>query len=62
MRRTFSPRLARGLLAIAAALSLSPAAHADIGQIKIAKGHVTIERDGRDAPGAVGARRKPPTS
>ena len=32
---------------------------ADIGQIKIAKGQVTIERNGQSLPGEVGARLQP---
>lgn len=46
-----------GALAVLAALSLSTAAGAvEIGQIKTAKGLVTIERDGRRLPGTVGLR------
>jgi Uncharacterized protein conserved in bacteria len=46
-----------GLAAVLAALCFpNLAAAAEIGQIKTAKGQVTIERDGRTLPGAVGAR------
>jgi hypothetical protein len=40
-----------------ATLCLIAFAHAaDIGQIKVAKGQVTIERDGRPLPAAIGTR------
>ena len=45
-------------MALAVALS-APAAAADIGQIKTAKGQVTIERGGQSLPGDVGARLQP---
>lgn len=44
-------------LAFALALAMASAAHAiDIGQIKVSKGDVAIERGGQNVPGAVGAR------
>ena len=46
-----------GLAAVLAVLCLpSLSGAAEIGQIKTAKGQVTIERDGRTLPGTVGAR------
>jgi hypothetical protein len=49
-------RLRRGLL-MASALGLAfSAGAADIGQIKVAKGQVAIERGGQTLPGDVGAR------
>ena len=46
-----------GVATVLAALCLAGlAAAAEIGQIKTAKGSVTIERDGRTLPGTVGAR------
>jgi hypothetical protein len=45
------------MFAVALALGLSaPAGAADIGQIKTAKGQVSIERSGQVLPGAVGTR------
>ena len=44
-----------GVATVLAALCLADlAAAAEIGQIKTAKGSVTIERDGRTLPGTVG--------
>ena len=43
------------IAALIAALAL-PAQAADIGQIKVAKGQVTIERGGQKLPAAAGAR------
>ncbi|MET0203594.1 MAG: FecR domain-containing protein [Casimicrobiaceae bacterium] len=52
--RSARPRVA---LAFALALAVASAAHAiDIGQIKVSKGDVAIERSGQTVPGAVGAR------
>jgi len=46
-----------GVATVLAALCLAdPAAGAEIGQIKTAKGQVTIERGGRTLPAAVGTR------
>ena len=53
-------RLFRTTLTMALALGLAgPVAAADIGQIKTAKGQVSIERGGQVLPGAVGARLQP---
>jgi hypothetical protein len=46
-------------LALMAALALGfavPATAADIGQIKVSKGQVSVERHGQSIPGAVGTR------
>lgn len=54
-----APTLMRfaGMATVLAALCLADvAAGAEIGQIKTAKGQVTIERDGRTLPAAVGTR------
>ena len=49
--------LPRVALAFALALAVAGAAHAiDIGQIKVSKGDVAIERGGQTVPGAIGAR------
>ena len=53
MTRTFSRRLGRGLLVATAALWLF-AAHADVGQIKVASGQVSVDRKGQSMPGRVG--------
>ena len=53
-------RLLRITLMVAWTLGIAaPAGAADIGQIKTAKGQVSIERDGRSLPGTVGARLQP---
>ena len=54
MTKTFSRRLDRGLLVAAAALWLCLPAHADVGQIKVATGQVSVERKGQSLPGRVG--------
>jgi hypothetical protein len=54
MRRTFSRPVARALLGVATALSLCHAAHADVGQIKVATGQVFVDRNGQTLPGRVG--------
>ena len=54
MSRTFSRGLGRGLLIAAAALWMSSAAHADVGQIKVATGQVSVDRKGQSMPGRVG--------
>jgi hypothetical protein len=46
----------RSLLAVPLAFAVVSAHATDIGQIKIAKGAVTIERAGNAIPGAVGTR------
>ena len=56
---TSASALPRVALAFALALAMASAAHAiDIGQIKVSKGDVAIERGGQNVPGAVGARLK----
>ena len=54
MRSTLArPRVA---LALVLALAMASAQAIDIGQIKVSKGDVAIERGGQNVPGAVGAR------
>lgn len=48
--------LGRTALLVAALLTLSQAGAAEIGRIKVAKGGVTIERDGGAVPASVGTR------
>jgi hypothetical protein len=55
MRRRIGHPCRTLLAASALSLALSAGA-ADIGQIKVAKGQVTIERGGQALPGEVGAR------
>ena len=50
-----SPRRCRFAIALLAG-AIGTAALADVGQIKIAKGEVTVERAGRTMPGRVGLR------
>jgi len=46
-----------GAIALAVALGVAPPAEAvDIGQIKVSKGQVAIERNGQSHPGTVGMR------
>ncbi len=53
----FFIRLRAAALGVALCIATSAAlAAADIGQIKVSKGDVAIERDGQTFPGAVGAR------
>jgi hypothetical protein len=48
---------AAGVAALVLCMGLAPlAAATDIGQIKVANGQVTIERDGRAVPATVGTR------
>jgi hypothetical protein len=49
----------RGLVAAACAIAFSLAGAADIGQIKIANGQVSIERAGQAIPATVGMRVQP---
>jgi hypothetical protein len=44
------------LAAVLAAAPVAPAAAVDIGQIKISKGQVSIERNGQTLPASLGAR------
>lgn len=46
----------RGAILLVVLLLAAPVTAAEIGQIKIAKGQVTVEREGRILPGAVGTR------
>ena len=43
-----------GVIVMVAAVSASAPARADVGQIKVAKGSVTVERKGQAMPGPVG--------
>jgi hypothetical protein len=54
MTRTLSRRLGRGLLVVLGAIWVAAPAHADIGQIKVATGQVSVERKGQSLPGKVG--------
>ena len=51
-----SLKLGRAVLTIAALLLLPQTFAADIGRIKVAKGGVSIERDGNTMPATVGTR------
>lgn len=51
-----SSNLARHAMFLAASCFALCAGAAEIGQIKVSKGQVTIERDGRVTPATVGAR------
>ena len=51
---TSSRRLGCGLLIGAAGLWICQAAHADVGQIKVATGGVVVDRKGQSLPGRVG--------
>jgi hypothetical protein len=46
----------RGAILLVVLWLAAPVTAAEIGQIKVAKGQVTIEREGRIVPGAVGTR------
>jgi len=48
--------LARDALLVVAISVAIPASAAEIGQIKVSKGQVSIEREGRSVPAAVGVR------
>jgi len=54
MTRMFSRGLVGGLFVATAALWLSIPAHADVGQIKVATGQVSVDRKGQSMPGRVG--------
>ena len=58
MSARFRRAVRRGLFAVALAFAL-PAGAADIGQIKVAKGQVSIDRAGQTIPCAVGMRVQP---
>jgi hypothetical protein len=51
-----SGRMPRWVFALALALGASVAHGTDIGQVKVSKGSVTIERSGQSLPAAVGTR------
>ena len=53
MTRTFLHRLLGASIALCA-LVTAAAAHADVGQIKVAQGSVTVDRKGQMLPGQVG--------
>jgi hypothetical protein len=52
--KTLSRGLGRGLLLMLTALWLAAPARADVGQIKIATGQVSVDRKGQSLPGRVG--------
>jgi len=52
--KMFSRRVDRGLLVAAAAILLALPAQADVGQIKVATGQVSVDRKGQSLPGRVG--------
>jgi hypothetical protein len=52
MTRTYSHRLG-WLVVLVAAWTCAPAS-ADVGQIKVARGRVTVDRNGQELPGQVG--------
>jgi hypothetical protein len=54
MVKTLSRGLGRGLLLMLTALWLAAPARADVGQIKIATGAVSVDRKGQSLPGRVG--------
>ena len=54
MTRTLPRLLGCGLLAATASLGLCHVAQADVGQIKVASGQVSVERKGQSLPGRVG--------
>ena len=49
-------RFARGSVLLVALALAMPASAAEIGQIKTSKGQVTVQREGKSLPGAVGTR------
>jgi hypothetical protein len=54
MTRTLSRRLGRGLLVVLAAIGFAAPARADVGQIKVATGQVSVDRKGQSLPAKVG--------
>lgn len=54
MTRTLSRRLARALLVVLGAIWVAAPARANIGQIKVATGQVSVERKGQSLPAKVG--------
>ena len=53
---TFSASLRRASAMVLAALLAASVSAADIGQIKVSNGQVTVERKGESRPGSVGTR------
>jgi hypothetical protein len=54
MTRTLSRRLGRSLLVVLAAIGFAAPARADVGQIKVATGQVSVDRKGQSLPAKVG--------
>lgn len=54
MATLISHRLGRDLLIVLTALWIAVPARADVGQIKVAKGQVSVDRKGQSLPGRVG--------
>ena len=54
MKGTLSRRLGRAWLVVLAALWAAVPARADVGQIKVATGQVSVDRKGQTLPGVVG--------
>jgi hypothetical protein len=54
MGRSSRRRLGAGLLVALAASCIALRAHADVGQIKVVTGQVSVDRNGRSLPGRVG--------
>ena len=54
MKGTLSRRLGRAWLVVLAALWAAVPARADVGQIKVATGQVSVERKGQSLPGRIG--------
>src|ERR1017187_7372976 len=59
MTRTYSRRLAGDLLVALAALGIALPGWADVGQIKVAKGQVSVDRMGKSLPAQVGMLLEP---
>lgn len=49
-------RMAKALCVVAGAIACAAVQAADIGQVKVSRGHVTIDRAGQSLPGETGAR------
>jgi len=54
MARLRSRRIGRGLLVVLASLGVALTARADVGQIKVATGQVSVDRKGQTLSGRVG--------
>jgi hypothetical protein len=54
MAKIVSRGIGRGLLVVLTALWLAAPARADVGQIKVATGQVSVDRKGQSLPGKVG--------